>query len=108
MQSEIVTVTVACGDEEEARAIAGRLVEARLAACAQIVPVESVYRWRGKLEREGEHLIVAKTLAACLPALEKTVAETHSYEVPEILAIPVAWAHAPYAAWVAESVEAPG
>jgi periplasmic divalent cation tolerance protein len=107
-RTDIVTVTVACSDGDQARKIAAGLVEGRLAACAQILPVESVYRWRGKLERDREHLVVVKTLAACLPALERLVTRAHSYEVPEILALPVAWAHAPYAEWLRESVEVPG
>lgn len=107
-RTEFVTVTIACADADEARAIAGRLVGDRLAACAQILPIESVYRWRGKLERQTEHLVLAKTRAASLPALEKAVVALHSYEVPEILALPVAWAHGPYADWIRDSVEAPG
>jgi len=106
-RTEFVTVSIACGDAEEAKTIAGRLVEQKLAACAQILPTDSVYRWRGKLEREAEYPVLAKTLTAALPALEKLVVAHHGYEVPEILALPVAWAHGPYAEWLREAVQTP-
>jgi periplasmic divalent cation tolerance protein len=89
-------------DVEQARAIAAELVERRLAACVNLLPgVESIYRWEGKVERAGEVLAVIKTTR--YPELEAAVKELHPYEVPEILALPVAAGLAGYLEWLGES-----
>jgi periplasmic divalent cation tolerance protein len=99
--AERIVVTVACGSLEEARKIARALVEQRLAACVQIVPgVESVYRWQGEVETANEVLMVAKTNVACWDGLVALVRKMHSYEVPEILAVPVVQALAAYCDWM--------
>lgn len=103
---QLVAVTVTFGNAEEAEAVASELVEARLAACAQVWPIRSIYRWQDKVERAQEHRLEAKTTAAALPALEARVRERHSYDVPEIIAVPVVHASADYARWVRESVSA--
>lgn len=89
-------------DVEQARGIAAELVERRLAACVNLLPgVESVYRWEGKVERAGEVLAVIKTTR--YPELEAALQDLHPYEVPEILALPVAAGLAGYLAWLGES-----
>ena len=89
-------------DDDRARAIAEALVERRLAACVNLLPgVESIYRWEGKVERAGEVLAVIKTTR--YPELEAALKELHPYEVPEILALPVAAGLAGYLAWLGES-----
>ena len=102
--SEIVTVSIACASDDAAQELARALVEAKLAACAQTAMIRSTYRWRGAVEQAPEVLLTLKTLAAKLPALEALVKARHGYEVPEILAAPVVWASANYAAWLRESL----
>lgn len=101
----LVTVTIAFGNSDEADEVARALVGERLAACAQTWPIRSTYRWQGKIEAADEALLSAKTLASALPALEAFVLERHGYEVPEIVAQPVHWSSAAYAAWVRAGVE---
>ncbi len=105
-----VAVVVLCTfpDVEKARVIAALLVERRLAACVNLLPgVESIYRWEGKVERAGEVLAVIKTTR--YPELEAALKELHPYEVPEILALPVAAGLAGYLEWLgAECGNGPG
>ena len=92
-------------NREEAARIADMLVASRLAACVQIMPeMQSVYRWHGKIERAAEVLLIAKTVASKFEALEREVRALHSYETPEIVAVPMAATSAPYLAWLMESV----
>ena len=93
--------------EVDAMAAADRLVTAGLAACGQIAPVTSVYAWQGAVEREPEWLLTVKTTRACLPGLERDVRARHPYEVPQITALPIAWASEAYRAWIIESCETP-
>lgn len=89
-------------DAESARALAGRLVEARLAACVNILaPCRSVYRWRGGIEDAEEIPLLAKTTAARYPALEAAIRSGHPYELPEIVAVPIGPGLPEYLAWVA-------
>lgn len=100
-----VIVFVTCGSASEARKIARALVEQRLAACGNIVPrVHSIYRWKGKVESGGESLIVFKTSRRRFPALRRAVERLHSYDTPEIIALPIAAGSRKYLAWVAESL----
>jgi len=100
--TDIVTVSIACGSDAEAHAIARALVESRLAACVQSYAVTSTYRWEGVIETASEIMLTAKTRFDALPALEAKVRELHSYAVPEIIAQPVVWAHEPYVRWLEE------
>jgi periplasmic divalent cation tolerance protein len=100
-------VLVTCGSKREARKIAKGVVGKRLAACVNIgmAAVESVYRWKGKVEIGREFLLVIKTTAGRVAALEKEVKRLHSYEVPEFLVLEVAAGAWEYLRWVGESVE---
>jgi periplasmic divalent cation tolerance protein len=90
-------------DEAVARRLARTLVEERLAACGNVVPMAaSIYRWKGALVEEPECLLILKTRAPRLAALFARLREIHPYSVPEILALPVERGHAPYLAWLAE------
>ena len=104
--TDAVTVLCSAPSAEVAEAIARGLVEARLAACVQIVPgLVSIYRWKGAVERDAEVLLVAKTRRDLFPALEARVRALHPYEVPEIVALPIVDGSAPYLAWLsAETV----
>jgi periplasmic divalent cation tolerance protein len=95
-------VLVACGSLAEGRKIARAMVTKRLAACVNIVsvPVESIYRWKGKVERAREFLLVIKTTARRLNELEKAITRLHSYEVPEFLAIEVGSGSKKYVHWL--------
>lgn len=101
MQPQIVFITVATA--EEAERIACALVEERLAACANLIPgITSIYRWEGKVQREPEALLIVKTTDARLAALIQRVKELHSYQVPEIIALPVTGGSPEYLAWLLE------
>lgn len=100
----LIEVRVTAPDAEVADRIARRLVDARLAACVQQLPVTSTYVWEGELERSSEILLIAKTAAEAFDAVCAAVTEAHPYEVPEILAVPVAAALDAYERWVEESV----
>ena len=95
-------VLVTCSTAVEARRIARAIVEARLAACVNIhtTPVESIYRWRGKIETTREHLLLIKTTARRLKSLEKEVLRLHSYETPEFLVLPISTGSKPYLRWL--------
>jgi periplasmic divalent cation tolerance protein len=97
----VVFMTAASG--EEAARLAEMLVGAHLAACVQILPeMESVYRWQGQIERQSEVLLLAKTTKDKFEELEREVRALHSYETPEILAVPVTAGSEPYLKWLNE------
>ena len=106
--SDAIVVFMTAGSAEEARRIADRIMELQLAACVQILPgIESIYRWKGEVQHDKEVLILAKTTANRFAALEKSVRAIHSYETPEIVAVPASHVSEPYQAWLFESVRAP-
>lgn len=96
----VVTTT---DSEQEAERLARGLVEHRLAACVQIVgPVRSAFRWEGSVSVETEWQLVVKTAAARIDELTAWIAAEHSYDVPEVIAVPVVGGHAPYLQWVTD------
>jgi periplasmic divalent cation tolerance protein len=101
---DCVAITTTVGTHEDALRLARALVEARLAACAQVAAIESVYTWKQAVQHEPEWRIVFKTTETMCPAATVAIAAQHPYEVPEIHAEPLAHVHPPYAAWVADSV----
>lgn len=105
-QRQYRIVLVSCGKLSEARRIARAVVEKRVAACANIslAPVESVYRWKGKIELAREYLLIMKTVTARLPELRRLVEDMHSYEVPEFVALPIVGGSDKYLRWLAEGV----
>jgi periplasmic divalent cation tolerance protein len=99
---EHLQVTTAAGTREEADGIALALVEARLAACVQVVgPIISRYWWDGSVQTTEEWLCLAKTTAEHYPDLETAIRRLHSYVEPEIVAVPVVAGSPSYLAWVA-------
>ena len=107
--SEPLLVLIAAANKEEATRLADMLVGARLAACVQILPeMESVYRWQGKVERQREVLLIAKTLSSKFPEIEREVVKLHSYETPEIVAFPLTAGSAPYLEWLSANVSEKG
>lgn len=101
--TDFIVAFVTCSSEEEAEGLASRLVEERLAACVNVIPTTSLFRWEGKLSRENERLLVIKTRSALFDTLEKRVKELHTYELPEIIALPVIAGSNEYLGWVAEN-----
>jgi periplasmic divalent cation tolerance protein len=98
-------VLVTCGSMAEARRIGRSAVEKKLAACVNILHgVDSIYRWKGKVERAREVLVIMKTTAARLRELEREVKRSHSYDVPEFVVLPLVAGSREYLAWVGESV----
>jgi periplasmic divalent cation tolerance protein len=100
-----IVVLVTCGSAKEARRIARALVEKRLAACGNILeaPVRSIYRWKGKVETAKEYLLLIKTSRRRFKALQDEVKRLHSYDVPEIIALPIASGSPEYLKWISES-----
>jgi periplasmic divalent cation tolerance protein len=105
-ETAIVVLMTAASREEAAR-LAEMLVGARLAACVQILPeMESIYWWEGAIQRAPEILLLVKTTAGRFAAIEREVRALHSYETPEIVALPVTDISAPYLEWLTSSLSA--
>ncbi len=103
MASDVWITFITVSHADEAYSIAKTLVEERLAACMNIIPaIRSIYLWKGEICDDPEYLLIAKTTRDVFPLLKARVKALHSYEVPEIIAVPVQDGHEPYLAWVAE------
>ena len=103
MAAEHVIVTSTTDSEAAARELATQAVEARLGACAQIVgPITSVYRWDGAVQTDQEWRVEIKTTAGRVPALTERLRQLHGYDLPEIIATPIAGGSAEYLAWLSE------
>ena len=103
--TEYIQVSTTTETKQAAQEIAAALVEQRLAACVQVSgPVESVYRWQGKVQQSQEWLCTAKTRASLFPRVEAAIRELHKYEGPEIVAVPIADGSAAYLAWLGEQL----
>ncbi|MGB0992469.1 MAG: divalent-cation tolerance protein CutA [Akkermansiaceae bacterium] len=99
--TEALVILCTFPNREEARQIGTQLVERQHAACVTLLPaVESIYRWKGKLCQESEVLVLMKTTRAAFPRLQRDLAVLHSYETPEIIALPVEAGTEPYLAWL--------
>ena len=102
--TDAIVVFMTAANGEEATRLADMLVAAHLAACVQILPeIESVYRWEGKIERASEILMLVKTTKERFVDLEREVRALHSYDTPEIMAIPVVAGSAPYLEWLTQA-----
>lgn len=100
--TEAIVVMMTAPSRAEAESLAEMLVERRLAACVQVMPeMLSVYRWQGAVQREAEHLILAKTPQHLLAELTAAVQAAHSYTTPEIIAVPIVGGSPAYLAWLA-------
>ena len=98
--SDFVVVSTAVGEEAEARKLAERIVEERLAACVQYVSVQSTYRWKGAIESTSEYLLLAKTRASLAGELTVLIEKVHSYELPEIIVTPITGGSEKYLKWI--------
>jgi periplasmic divalent cation tolerance protein len=105
MSKETMVVLTTCGNDEDAGDLARLLVQRRLAACVNAISnVASTYRWEGEVQQDRETLLIIKTTASRLAAVETTIREKSKYELPELIALPIESGSADYLAWVRESV----
>jgi len=105
-EHEYLFVSITTTSLEEAERIAEALVQERLAACVNIVPaITSIYRWQEEVHRDSEVLLIAKSRPESFESLAARVKELHSYEVPEIIALPIVAGSKAYLKWIDESVQ---
>jgi periplasmic divalent cation tolerance protein len=96
-----IVVLNTCGTEDEALKVARLLVERKLAACVNVLPgLRSIYRWKGAVEDSSEHLLVIKTSRALLGAVRSALEEVHSYDLPEVIALPIVDGSQRYLEWL--------
>ena len=101
--TEFVTLYMTAAGSHEAASIAEALVEERLVACANVFDgVTSYFRWEGKVQAEGEVVVIAKTRASLVSAVEARLKDLHSYDVPCLVAWPIVDGHSDYLNWIAE------
>lgn len=102
---QAIIVFMTASSVDEANRLADMLVDKRLAACVQIMrEMDSVYRWQGKVVTQREVLLIAKTLSSKFAEIEREVVKLHSYETPEIVAVPLNAGSGPYLEWLSASV----
>ena len=100
-RSRYIQVSTAVSKRAHAEKIARVMVEKKLAACVQIVgPIISIYRWKGRMERSKEWLLIIKTTKGHYARVEKAIAGAHPYELPEIIAVPIVAGSSLYLRWV--------
>ncbi len=103
-----VVIQTSAGSQAEADAIASALVEQRLAACVQVTPGQSVYRWQGVVERSEEFFLAIKTSAALADKVVEKIADLHSYDCPEAVVLEIQSGSPAYLAWLGEQVREDG
>jgi len=104
---EYVLVLTTLPADSDVVAFAHALVDERLAACVNLLPVmESVYRWEGRIDRDAERLLLIKTVRARVPALWERVRALHPYDVPEFIVVPIVDGNAAYLKWLGDSTSA--
>ena len=106
MTSEYCIAMTTLDDEDSASRLARTVVEAKLAACVQLVHIRSVFSWEGAVDDAREVLVLMKTRIGVYERLQQFVRDNHPYEVPEILQIPVTTGYAPYLSWVSDNTTA--
>lgn len=106
--SQFIQIQISCASSSEAEQIANELVKAKLAACCQIVPeISSIYYWQGKLVQEKETLLKLKTAQIYFDKIADLVNQLHSYEVVEIIALPLVQIDSQYSQWLKETLKLP-
>ena len=102
--SQLGLVLVTAGSETEARAIAKSLIETQLAACVTLTPIRSLYRWQGVIHDETEYQLTIKTDLTLFKEIAAKVTQQHSYDLPEIIAVPIVESTQQYDRWVREQI----
>lgn len=97
-------VLVTTSSKEEGEAIAASLVESKLAACVTLLPVQSIYTWQGKVNNDSEWQLMIKTRLDKFAELSAKIKSLHSYQVPEIIAIPIIAGSQSYLDWIGDNV----
>ncbi len=100
---EYGVMTTTLPGQEDARRMARLLVEEKLAACVQLLPIESFYRWEGQVQNDAEVLLLIKTRTALFDAAIDRIKADHPYSVPQIVGWPLSAGHSPYLDWIGES-----
>ena len=109
MSVEAIQITTTVADRADAERIAASLVAKQLAACVQIIgPTESTYRWKGQIETAQEWICTIKTRRDLYLTVEQAIRELHSYQQPEIIAVPIVAGSEGYLAWLADAVKPGG
>lgn len=99
--SEKIIVFSNCGSHEEARRVARALVDTRVCACVNIIPgIQSIYRWQGSIQEEAEWMLIIKTTRELFDRLSAELRKNHSYEIPEVIAIPIVEGNPDYLKWI--------
>jgi len=99
--SEKIIVFSNCGSQEEARRVARALVDTRVCACVNIIPgIQSIYRWQGSIQEEAEWMLIIKTTRELFDRLSVELRKNHSYEIPEVIAIPIVEGNPDYLKWI--------
>jgi periplasmic divalent cation tolerance protein len=94
-------ILTTCPDPTSAERLGRQLVEERLAACVNVLPsMRSIYRWKGQIEDAAEHLLIIKTRIGDYAAIEQRIRDLHSYELPEVIAVPIVAGLPAYLAWL--------
>ncbi len=105
MNNQFIQVFVSCTTREQAKSIVDSLLKDQIIACAQILPqMESFYRWQGQIESAQEVLLILKTKQACFAAIKSLIVQTHAYEIPEIIAVPIVDGLPEYLNWIDDEV----
>lgn len=103
--TDLVMIFCTCGTQDEALTIGHSLIEAKLAACVNVLPsIHSIYRWQGNVETAEEVLLIIKTTQERFPAVRDRIAQLHAYDTPEIIAMPVMEGSEGYLAWLRDQV----
>ena len=100
-----IFIYISCANKEEAKLIARTLVEKKLIACANLFPMESIYWWKNDIEESLEYVLIAKGMQEDFEALKMLVKDLHSYEIPCIVALPIADGNADYLEWIQTSTK---
>jgi periplasmic divalent cation tolerance protein len=103
MPESYCVILTTVGSQDEAQGLADVLVSRKLAACVQIVDIASTYRWKGELQHDNEHLLLIKTSAHLYQQVETAIVENHSYDVPEVVQLPIVGGLKNYLDWITES-----
>jgi periplasmic divalent cation tolerance protein len=108
VDTEVIQVQTTVADQADAERIAAALVARKLAACVQLSgPIESTYRWKDKIETSQEWVCTIKTVRTAYAAVEAAIRQLHSYEQPEIVALPIVGGSPGYLRWISDAVAAP-
>ena len=99
-----ILILSTCTDVAEAKKIAKAIIEKKLAACVNIVPVHSIFRWKGSIEESDEQLLVVKTSSTLFEKVSECIKNLHSYELPEVISLEIRQGSRPYLKWLQDSV----